>query len=264
MKQLMPLRLLACIMSVMLLSGCFKKRVEIYTTSFADKERIPAGFSKQSTFAIIPVVGENFTDGRSTLQTKEVADKMATAFAQKGFGIQKTLYQKPDYVVTFNYGLYSKTVVENRPLYIPGQTVTVQGNASTHGNAHAGYNSVHYNQNTQAYTTATSSGSWTYLPENVTYHTKGIFWQVYDAKEFEKWAYDTKQQPPSEVWHGAAHTVSTNADLRFHLDYLIIQLCRLFGNSTSNTSTIITEDDEDLMLMCKTYEDPNSIISEEK
>lgn len=227
-----------------------------------DREKIPSGFAKGSTLTVLPN-NEDSEMGRSSLQTKEVAAKLSLGLAQRGYSIKKLSdpdRNNLDYVVMFNYGITSETRNEVKSFYIPGQTVTVQGNASTFGHVNGSYSHANYNEFTNASTVATSSGTYTYIPVTVTYHTKFLLCSVYDAKECQKYvdSKDKNKKMPQELWQGTACNVNTDAELKCYLDYLIIQLCRLFGTATSSDiSTTIVESDEDFELMRKAYECPN-------
>lgn len=193
---------------LIILPGCAKRTIRVESTALADTTAIPRGFDVESTFVIVPPEPNN-------LQTKEITKKISLLLENKGHQVNQS--QEADYYLCFEYGNKNETKVLNVPKYIPGPTTTSIG-AITND-----YQTVEqYNTLTQ------TSGTTVYVQEQHTFYNKFINWSVYDTKE----ALDKKPNDTMAIWHGTATNNDENPDMRWTLDYLLVELSKLFGKNT--------------------------------
>lgn len=235
-KPLKSSALMLVIGMLMFLPGCFKKKIKVLSTGYADTSVIPNGFRYNKSFAVAPCD----TDGtqKNELQTKEVEKKVCVALEDQGYTISPL--DTADYCLLFNYGCESDTQTQQVLKYIPGTTYTTSGNVNTTYGYWGGYNE-----------TTTSSGSYAFVPETYTFYTKSLSFFVYDAKQCLK--IKTNKMPP-QIWNGSAWNVDQNPNLRTCLDFLIIRLTDLLGQNTLKPSTTnMYIDDPDVEWLRENY-----------
>lgn len=213
-------KLVVMIISVLFLaSGCFWRRASVSSTTFADSDKIPYGFSHQSSFCVLNTNSDN------PLLSKEIRKKIEQLLTQKGFVIQDK--NTANYYLVFETNIESSKHLVNNLHYIPGTTQNTQGNL---GN-------LLFNQKT------TSSGTFQYVPEEITIFTGSINIYVYDATEHRKWF-----GKEVLVWSGSAASSGDNPDLRELIDYLLVSIFKDFGLSSGKliTRTIWASETEEL------------------
>jgi len=212
---------------LVLLPACTPKNIHIDITAYADTSVIPNGFLKKKSFAVI---GGSYVKGvnqNNELQTKELERKVSNILKDKEY-IVTTNIEEADYCLFFNYGSSSETKVLNTLKYIPGETCTTTGTLGLY----------RYNQE------SATSGTYVYVPEEYTFHTKFLVCYVYDAKLCQNLNQDIM---PPQIWYGLAYGVDEYTDLRKYLELLLVQLFDFFGdNSPGTVSTKASEDDIEL------------------
>ena len=221
-------KLTLVVVPLLLLCSCGKQKLLISTNSFADVQAIPNGFSKESSFFVEPMKEDN------QLFSKEVSRKIEIILKEKGYSIKSA--EEADFYITFNSDMTSQTSIVNVPKYIPGQTQT------TSGNVNGSKGTISYNEQTQ------TSGSITYVPQEITFFIKAIFIQVYDAKLYRE------NKKEIQVWSGSAMCSGDNCNLRSTIDYLLTTAFKYFGKNTQEyVCTTQNYKDKEVEKLRKTY-----------
>jgi hypothetical protein len=193
------------IASILLFSSCGKDTgMRITTNTFANKEIIPDGFEKGTSFNIVTKQKGN------ELFTQEVVKKIATILNEKGFKI-KTL--GADYKLNFSFAMEKSTHTRDVPVYIP--------------NYGPWYYYDYYPYYRYGYNVA-------YVPEQYNLYNKILLVEVYEKGLL-------KNKP---VWQGTAHSYEEDSDLRDAIDYLLVTVFKYFGQNTpKNINSRMEEND---------------------
>lgn len=189
---------------ILITTGCFWRKTNVSSTTFADVDRIPHGFTSSSTFNVL------YSNNDNPLMAKEIRKKIEHMISQKGYRVQDR--NTANYYLVFEANIESSQHTVNSLQYIPGPTQTTQGNI---GN-------VFFNQTTNTW------GNFQYVPEEITLYTGSLKIYVYDAEEHRKWF----GKEDVLVWSGSAVSVGNNPDLRELIDYLLVSIFKDFGSST--------------------------------
>jgi hypothetical protein len=229
---------------IFFLSGCCQRKVKIARSAYANTEYVTNGFSKHSSFIVLPSPSES----DDTLLGKEVGKKISIVLQDNGYS---TVKQKKDadYCLFYAYGMKSETRTINELKYIPGETITTTGTVSgAYGRCN---NYSYYGQHQQQ---SRSSGSFIYVPEQYTFYSKFLTCHIYDKKNNKKTVLNKKPENKSLLWYGAAINNDLSVDLRSTLDFLIISLLDLLGINTQEIDTVtMYEKDERVTSLRSTY-----------
>ncbi len=194
---------------LLLIPGC-AKQIQVYSTAFADKKKIPNGFASDKSFFVF------MPDDKNELFAKEVKDKIENLLIEGGYLLADL--EQADYYLFFNFGLDSSNRIVSVPYYIPGETKTTSGSAySSYGN----YTSYQGQ--------STSSGTCAYTPIEVTIYNRNITVQVYDASVYRN------SKKAEQLWHMVASSSGESSDLRLIIDYLLKTIRKNFGKDTKQT-----------------------------
>lgn len=197
----------AALLFLILFHSCTYHRIS--TDTFADSSAIPFGFSRESSFEILPMPHEN------PLFSKEVAQKVARILERRGYRIAKP--GEADYVLRFSFGMNRRVVTEQVAKSIPGKVESKKKFVKDDDG------SVNFVEKFEA------SEKTIYVPEERTYYEKELIVNVSNQS--------------GQVWNGSSRNNNMDDDLRETIDYL---LASVFGHFGSNTRrTVITNMNED-------------------
>lgn len=192
----------------LLFSSC-THNYNISIDSYKDKEIIPHGFSKESSFAVIP--------SENSMLAKEIAGKIETLLKERGYVV--TNKENCQYQLNFDFGIESKTETVTVAKTIPGPTKTKRGQMRDK----EGKKSTSFEEETE------TSATVVYVPEERTFFNKKINVHVYDKNN-------------KEVWSAEAFNSGYNGNLRSMVNYLLVPLFNNFG-SNKNTWIEVPEND---------------------
>ena len=226
-------KVILIIMILPLFCSCGKRIEKITINSFTNPKKIPNGFSKESSFCVIPAKNNN------QLFEKEISQKIKTILQDQEYAIKEQ--KNANYYLTFIYGIKSSTHIINVPKYVPGQEQTIQGNIYGKYGWYGGYTEQ-----------SQSTGSIIYVPEEYTFFNKSLFIKVYDADLYRK----TKNE--DLVWEGSAISCGESSDIRKFIDYLLMSVFRYFGKNTQKNIHLDTySEDKNVDWLRKTYLNKN-------
>lgn len=231
-------KLLSCLLLI-LAPGCFTKRIHITSTSYADRQAIPHGFARGTSFAIAQSSHEGEEAQHPELLDKELSQKASILLKERGYRIKKL--KSADFCLMLDYGSSCERKTTESLRYIPGKTV---GTTTTAIDCCGHYHLSH--QATEI------PGKFVFVPEEYIDCTKFLSCTVYPAKEFAS----AQEQLPDQLWHAESWTVDQNTNVRDYLDYLLIQNIDLLGVNTQTTcQTTMYANDERVENLRKNYEE---------
>jgi hypothetical protein len=194
-------------------SSCgFRKRVHVETNTYVDKESIPEGFAKHTSFKVIP------TKYTRSLETKEIKNNIENILIKQGY---QTSHDNPDYYLLFAHSVEKDKATRTAFDFIPGKTETTQGSISS---IYPSFSQpVMYTEEKK-----TPSKIVTYEKEYDLF-VKHLYIEVYHHKEYinDTEAYCT--------WQGHTTTGQEDRDFRKAQNYLLTSLFTYFGQSTEKT-----------------------------
>jgi hypothetical protein len=213
---------------ILLVGSCGKDSgMRITTNTFANKEEIPKGFKKQSSFFI------STQQKGDSLFAQEVSQKIATILKNQEFTVKTS--DDADYTLNFSFGVKQSTHTRDVAVYIPDY-----GHWHYH-HYHAPYG-YHYRI--------------AYIPEEYTLFNKILLIEVYKNNNGS-----TKEEP---VWQGTAHSYEEDSDLRDAIDYLLITVFKHFGRNTQKyINSKIEENNEDVKKLRQDYFQPLGYVETE-
>lgn len=219
------LKLITLISCCLLLSSC-GRRMSITNNTFADRQAIPAGFERGSSFFIEPLEHKN------KLFAKEIHHKIATLLNEQGFVVMSA--DRADYQVSCTMDMITSTITVQVPHYIPGEKIIVQGCK------HKG------DGDDQTYTeTKETVGTVIYAPEERTIFKHKLQMSVYQI------AHDSSENK-EPVWQATAHTSGDDNDQRDIIDYLLVSVFKYFGKNTKKSvSTEVSERNKEMKQLRK-------------
>jgi hypothetical protein len=195
-------------LSIILLGSCARESgMRVTTNTFANKEVIPQGFKKQTSFSI------STKQKGDPLFTREVAQKIATILRNKGFTIKTT--SDVEYNLNFSFAMSKSTHVRDVPVYIPD------------------YGHWHYHHYHHGY-----GFSIAYIPKEFTLFHKILLLEVYKNS-------GSRAERIVPVWQGTAHVYEEDSDLRDAIDYLLVTVFKYFGRNTKRYIKSKMEDDNE-------------------
>jgi len=211
-------------LAIFFLGSCAKDNsLRVTTNTFANKEIIPHGFKKGSSFSI------STKQKGDPLFTKEVSQKIATILKDKGFVVKAN--GDADYELNFSFGMEKSIHVRDVPVYIPDYGCWHYH--SCHGCCGCGY----------GYRVA-------YVPEEYTLFNKILLIEV-----FKETGLVSKERIP--VWQGTAQGYEENSDLRDGVDYLLITVFKNFGKNTQKyVKSRMEKNDESVTRLRQRYFQP--------
>ncbi len=219
---------------LLVLPGCWGRKINIRATAYADSTALPYGFEKQRSFCID---GASSIDGVKQpvdeLEIKELSKKISHMLVNNGYRVAQ--HGAADYCLRFNFGCKRGTQTYNSLKYVPGKTYKT--NTTVIGTS--GLNN--YDQ------TTTAPGQFVFVPEYYSVFSKFLDFYVYDKKGYEQITKNDKA-PSSHVWYG--HTESTDEcpNMRTDVDYLLMAMFESFGENDS-FETSIPEKDKSVKLL---------------
>lgn len=204
-------KLFACLLLIVA-PGCFKKRIHVSSTAYADRQAVPHGFAPGTSFAIAQSSHEGEEAQHPELLDKELSQKASILLKERGYRIKKL--KAADYCLMLDYGSSCEKKVTESLRYIPGKTVgTTTTTIDCFGHCHL------TRQETEL------PGKFVFVPEEYIDCTKFLSCTIYPAKEFAS----AQEQLPGQLWRAESWTVDQNTNLREYLDFLLIQNIDLLG-----------------------------------
>ncbi|MBF5051205.1 hypothetical protein CLAVI_000843 [Candidatus Clavichlamydia salmonicola] len=189
-----------------LLTSC--SSLSVYTSTFKDASVLPNGFHANSSFYVASA------EDQYSLEHQELKEKIQVLLLSSGYRISEK--SNADYHLNFKTITRQESRKISNIKYIPGLPSFKFGEMFT------GNNAMRYQER------QISTGSFVYVPTEITLFTYKLTVQVHSAK-------GSAARP---IWKGSAITVQENKSLRSSLNYLLASAFKHFGK---NTGTEIIE-----------------------
>lgn len=214
---------------LVLIPGCGKQPIRVSQQIFANKDKLPHGFSKNKKFVIAG--GKyliNNTEQVNSLFSVELEKKLNLALSNEGYFLTPLAEatDETDYIIAYKYGIRARKEVAYEPQPVYGSLLASSTSAI--------YNTV------------------TYVPVERTYYTKFLEIIVGDLKQ-----YIATGKVTTPIWQAEAWIVDECNDLRTNLDFIIIQLTKMFGQDSAGTiNSDLFDDNKSVGWLRSVYANP--------